>query len=168
MKKFNLLIVLLFFAAILQSCGNKALVNNQGVVFIDTMNNATLADIYVSRFTQTMSKNPRVIAFAKTVIDNHSQTRKELVDLAKKQLVAIPDTLPRANLKKLSKIALSYGALYDRRYMKMMVNDHEKAVQQFAEATHNESSALQNFANKNLPMLKIHLDSAKAIYSSLK
>lgn len=144
------------------------MINEQGTAFIDTINHAELAEIYVSSFTQTMSKNPRVIAFSKMVLNEHMQTHKELLSLAKKELIEIPDTLPPANLKKLSKIALAYGAPYDKRYMKMMLDGHTKAVELFSEAAHNENVDLKSFANKTLPILNMQLDSAKAIYNSLK
>jgi len=177
MKSINWLIFLLLFAVVLQSCGDnqraknyndKTLVDDQGLAFIKTANIAGLTEITASRFAIDISKNPRVMAFAKMMVTDHTKVGKELSDLAKQKLVDIPDTLTMADQKKLSNMAMQYGAPYDRAYMKMMVDDHMKAVALFTDATQNKNSAVQNFANKTLPALKMHLDSAKAIYNSLK
>lgn len=177
MKYIDRLIFLLLFAVVLQSCddnqraknyNDKTLVDQQGLAFIKTANISGLTEINVSRFAVKISKNPRVVSFAQMMIADHTQVGKELKTLAKQKLVDIPDTLTIDDQKKLGKMAMLYGAPYDKTYMKMMVDDHEKAVELFTETTQNKNSAVQNFAHKILPALKMHLDSAKAIYNSLK
>lgn len=177
MKNIDRLIFLLLFAVVLQSCGDnqraknyndKTLVDDQGLAFIKTANIAGLTEVLASKFALSASKNPRVVSFAQMMIADHTEAGKELKNLAKQKLVDIPDTLTLADQKKIGKMAMQYGTPYDKAYMKMMVDDHVKAVDLFTETTQNKNLAVQNFASKILPTLKMHLDSAKAIYSSLK
>jgi len=177
MKSIDRLIFLLLFALVLQSCGDnqraknyddKTLVDQQGLAFIKTANIAGLTEVLASKFALNASKNPRVVSFAQMMITDHTKVGKELKTLAKQKLVDIPDTLTLADQKKIGKMAMLYGPPYDKAYMKMMVDDHIKAVELFTATTQNKNNAVQNFAHKILPALKMHLDSAKAIYGSLK
>jgi hypothetical protein len=50
----------------------------------------------------------------------------------------------------------------------MMVEDHSKVVDMFKDETNNTNKAVNNMAQKTIPKLIAHLDSAKAINASLK
>lgn len=176
MKNLNY-VYLLAFALILQSCwdnqraknyNDKTLVDQYGLQFILTANDAGLTEIKASTVAETVSQNPRVVAFAKMMVTDHSQAGKELSDLAKSKYVDKPDTINTAHQNTIDSIAKLTGADFDKAYMKMMVKDHVQAVMLFDEATKNKNSAVEKFAKKTLPTLKMHSDSANAIYSSLK
>ncbi len=54
-------------------------------------------------------------------------------------------------------------------YMSMMVDDHQKDIDQFEKASNKANDAnLKAFASKALPVLRMHLDSAKAINDGIK
>jgi putative membrane protein len=56
------------------------------------------------------------------------------------------------------------GAAFDKAYMTMMVQDHQKDIQEFEKASNNLSDGeAKAFATRTLPVLKAHLDSATAI-----
>ena len=59
------------------------------------------------------------------------------------------------------------GAAFDRMYMKMMVEDHEKAVALFTSASKSEDSEVKLFAVKKLPTLEMHLSHAKSLSRKL-
>ncbi len=60
------------------------------------------------------------------------------------------------------------GKAFDSHYMKMMTDDHIKVVSKFQNASDNATDAdLKGWASKQLPILKTHLDSAKAIRAKL-
>lgn len=177
MKNFNRIGILLVCAAVMQSCGdnqraknfnNKTLVDQQGLAFIKKANDAGLTEIKAAMFAETMSKTPRVIGFAKMMVTDHTQAGKELSTLAADKLVDKADSISVEHQKSLDSLARLSANVFDHAYMKMMVQDHEQAVQLFTDAGQNKSSAVQKFARKTLPALQMHLDSAKAIYSSLK
>jgi putative membrane protein len=53
--------------------------------------------------------------------------------------------------------------------MKMMVDDHQEDVDKFEKCSKDGQDAdLKAFATKTLPVLRAHLDSAKAINQGLK
>jgi putative membrane protein len=171
------MLLLPLLASIIASCGdnqkaknfnNKTLVDGQGMEFIKTANEAGLTEVKASTIAGTMSKNPRVIGFAKMMIDDHTQAGKELTDLADDKMVDQSDLLKPEHQKTIDSIAKLSGPSFDKAYMNMMVNDHIQAVALFEKTSSNKNNAVQKFARKMLPALKMHLDSARVIAASLK
>jgi putative membrane protein len=61
------------------------------------------------------------------------------------------------------------GAEFDREYVEMMVDDHEKDVAKFKEQSEDSSDPdAKAFAAKTLPTLQKHLDLIKALQAKMK
>ncbi|HTH82415.1 MAG TPA: DUF4142 domain-containing protein [Mucilaginibacter sp.] len=145
-----------------------AAIDEQGKVFIEKGLEAGLAEIKASKLAMTNSKNPRVINFAKMMISDHTKSGDELEKIGISKRVAEGDTVSAAHQQIIKSLSSKLGVIFDGAYMQMMVNDHEDAIKLFNGAAQNNNTAIQNFAKKTLPTLKMHLDSAKAISASLK
>ena len=59
------------------------------------------------------------------------------------------------------------GSEFDRRYIALMVQDHEQAVALFTGASQSSDSQVKAYAVKSLPVLKSHLASARRINNKL-
>ena len=116
-------------------------------------------EVESSELALKMSKDPDVKKFADTMISDHGAANSELQALAKEQGLSVPRKLDQEHaqlLKSLQKAASGF----DAPYIKAQLEGHEKTVkmfEQYAESGDNE--ALQNFAMKTLPTLRMHLDS---------
>ena len=69
---------------------------------------------------------------------------------------------------KLNKLRQRTGADFDREYMKMMVEDHGKAITLFEKAAANPDAEVKAFAEQMLPTLRAHEAESKKVLSSLK
>jgi len=70
--------------------------------------------------------------------------------------------------EKLNRLRQRTGADFDREYMKMMVEDHSKAISMFEKASNNKDAEVKDFAAKMLPTLKKHESDSKALLASLE
>ncbi|HEY4323846.1 MAG TPA: DUF4142 domain-containing protein [Mucilaginibacter sp.] len=143
-------------------------VDQQGLNFIEDATEGGLAEVKASGMAITKTSNQRVIAFAKMMITDHTQAGDELKKIETDQRITGKDTISADHQKMIGDLAIKSGRAFDKSYLQMMVNDHEKAVTLFAGATTNSEEEIQNFAKKILPTIQMHLDSAKAILASLK
>lgn len=178
MKKFSGLYWLLPMAALfIQACGDQQRAKNynqetridqRGLEFIKTVSEAGLVEIKTSTLAVNLSKNPRVIAFAKMMIADHTQAGKELSNVANGNLVDKADTITAQKQKSIDSLQKLSGNKFDHAYMNMMVKDHSAAVELFKQEANNRNTRMNMFANKYLPTIKMHLDSANAICASLK
>lgn len=176
----NLLYISSLALLVLSACGShdtkvahnfneRTNVDDQSLTFVKTAAEANNAEIKVSTIAEAKSKNQRVINFAKMMIKDHSDAGKELKTVAFKDYVTLADS-PSVEHKQLmdSLNKISSPTDFDKAYMKAMVADHEKAVQLFHDESESNNVSMKKYAEKYLPALRMHLDSAKAISSSLK
>jgi len=147
---------------------NNTEVDEAGESFIKQGLEAGLTEINASKVAETNSKNPRVISFAKMMVTDHTQAGDELEKIGINKRVAEGDTVNAEHKQQITAISAKKGAGFDKAYMQMMVTDHQNAVKLFTNAASDKNTDIKNFAKKTLPALKMHLDSANAIYSSLK
>lgn len=147
----------------------KSTVDDQAMQFIKQANQAGLVEIKAAGLVPKKSQNKRVINFAKMMIADHSTIATELHKLADDKYVSTTDTIiDPEHQQMLDNIKKLQGPEFDIAYMQMMVADHGKVVELFRSATSNKTKAIQNFAEKTLPVLVMHLDSAKAINTAIK
>jgi putative membrane protein len=159
-----------------QSCNNRkaknfnqtTLVDNQGAKFIVAANEAGVTEIKAASLAENNSKNPRVLDFAKMMLNDHVRAGQELKTIATEKYISLRDTISQQHQVVLGNLMKLNGPAFDKAYMQMMVTDHDKVIQLFNEVAENTDKKLVNFSNKTTPILKMHLDSAKAISAALK
>jgi len=148
---------------------DKSTVDDKAMEFLKRANQAGLTEIKAAGLAQRNSKNVRVISFAKMMIADHSTTGNELNKLADDKYVSTTDTIIDSNhLQMINDMGKLTGPAFDKVYMQMMVTDHAKVIDMYRDVTRNKTKAVQKFAEKTLPVLIMHLDSAKAINATIK
>ena len=127
-----------------------------------------MMEVTLGQLAQQKGSNPRVQAFGAMMVSDHSKANTELQNIAAAKSFQLPSSLEK-HQQHINDISKKEGKEFDKAYMKMMVNDHEQDIKAFEKAAANSSdSAIKGFASRTLPVLRVHLDSAKAINRSLK
>lgn len=147
---------------------NPVLTDNAGVSFIKNGIEGGLTEIKASSLAVSNSSNPSVISFAKMMIEDHSKAGEELSKIKDNVLMIGQDSISGDHQQVISELSKQTGAAFDKAYIQMMVEDHEHAVELFADAAHNVRPEIGDFAAKTLPTIEKHLESAKTILASLK
>jgi len=147
---------------------DKTLADDGGLYFIKGGLEGGLTEIKASQLAKKNSTNPRIISFASMMINDHTKAGTELKNIEAAKMVDAHDTISMEHQQKIAALAAQSGAAFDKAYIEMMIADHEKAIELFTEATNNTSNLIQNFSRKTLPVIQMHLDSAKAIRAALK
>ncbi len=103
------------------------------------------------------------------MVQDHQGAGQELMSIAAGRGMNIPNTLPPDKQNHLESMRKMQGRAFDKHYMNMMVNDHKETVADFERQTNSGGDAeLRTWAQKMLPVLQKHRDSAVAINSSIK
>ena len=115
-----------------------------------------------------MAKNQGASAevkkFGERMITDHTKANQDLMTAAKAANIAVPGGLPDEQTKEYDRFKNLKGAEFDKAYIKHMVEDHEKAVKLFENASKNlKDPGLKAFATKTLPTIKEHLEMAKKL-----
>lgn len=127
-----------------------------------------LMEVEMGNLTTQKSKSPKILAFAKRMIADHTAANAELKQIAKRLGVKVPEALPSEEQRHLAAMRQGQANEYDQSYMDMMVQDHAKTVDLFNAATQFKNDQLRTFALKTLPVLQQHNQMAIGIDSVIR
>jgi putative membrane protein len=144
-------------------------VNDADQQFMKEAATGGMAEVDLGRLAARKGKNAQVRSFGNRMVRDHSKANVELKSLARRKKIALPTSLTdeqkneKANLMKLA------GAEFDREYMRMMVEDHDKDVAAFQQKSSDAGDAdLKAFVTKTLPVLQTHQKMAHDIQGKVQ
>jgi putative membrane protein len=130
---------------------------------------AGLAEVNLGNLAVVKASSPEVKQFARRMIADHANANRRLLDLANTKGLGVARTMDEKHQALQQKLAKLDGADFDRMFMEGMVKDHEEAVQLFeAESKDGKDAALKAWASQTLPVLKMHLETARDISKKTK
>lgn len=148
---------------------DKAFVVNQDndKVFVKEAGSGGLMEVELGQYAEQHAFNPRVKKFGSMMVKDHSKANEELKAIADRKNITI--SLDEKHSDMIRDLQQKTGADFDKDYMKMMVDDHQKDVDKFKkQADDGKDPDVKAFASKTLPVLQMHLDSAKNVRDVLK
>lgn len=128
-----------------------------------------MAEVRLSQLAQQKAQSADVKQFGQRMVTDHTKANNELKQIAQKENVTLPTDLSAKHKDLMNKLQNLSGAEFDREYISVMAEDHEKAVNLFqSEAASGDNADVKAFASKTLPTLKEHLQMAQNINGKLK
>jgi putative membrane protein len=144
-------------------------VNDSDKKFMTEAASGGMMELEAGQLAAQSASSDRVKAFGNMMVQDHTNANNELKALASQKNVMLPDSMMAEHRDHITMLKKKTGKEFDKAYMSMMVTDHNEDVNKFQVNANNAADAdLKGFASKTLPVLRKHLDSAKAINSSLK
>ena len=135
--------------------------------FVDKAAEGGKAEVELGQLAVQKASSDDVKKFGQRMVDDHTRANQKLQEVAQQKGIQLPDKLnskdaaTKARLEKLS------GKQFDQAYMKDMVKDHTKDVNEFQrEANTAKDPDVKSFVQTTLPTLQDHLKQAKQIESS--
>lgn len=137
--------------------------------FVKEAASGGLMEVELGKYAEQTALTQRVKNFASMMVRDHAKSNEELRALATTKNVNLPLTMDDSHSDMMSDLQKKKGEDFDKEYIKMMVDDHQKDIDEFKkQAEKGSDPELKAFAAKTLPVLESHLDSAKSVQSSLK
>lgn len=128
-----------------------------------------MMEVQLGELAQQKAASQRVKDFGAMMVRDHTKANSELKSLAGMKNITLPPSPGTDDLDHIKNLSKKSGKEFDKDYMKMMVDDHKKDIDAFEKASKDANdSDIKAFASKTLPVLKGHLDSAKAVHDALK
>jgi putative membrane protein len=126
--------------------------------FIEKAVKAGAKEIQISQVVEGRVTDPQVKALAQMMVADHMAANTELLSLAARKGL----TLPQDDLKASEKWSKKSKDL-DEDYVKEMKADHEEAVKLFEKGAKSDDAEIAAFAQKTLPALQHHLSMVKEL-----
>lgn len=137
-------------------------------MFINSAAMGGMMEIELGKIAIEKSGNPKIKDFARKMVKDHTKIAQKLKTLAEGKKMALPATLPQADLGHINEMKNMPADEFDRHYMGMMVKDHVKTLDLFKSATTSGDTPLQNFAINSLRVIEAHYKMATSINDKLK
>lgn len=137
--------------------------------FIRDAASAGLAEVEMGQLAAQKGSDPAVKEFGERMVRDHGNANSELERVVSAKGVELPREPDDKHRRKLKDLQDKSGADFDKAYMKLMVDEHEKDVKAFEQqAKKGNDPQLKAFAEKTLATLQEHLRAAKETESSAK
>jgi len=126
--------------------------------------NGGMAEVAMSKMAQQKGMSQEVKDFGAKMVTDHTKANDNMMALAKQKNITLPAAISNDEQKKMDDMAKKSGKDFDKAYVHEMVDDHNKDVKDFEDASKNLKDAdLKAFATTTLPTLKMHQSMIKAI-----
>ena len=132
--------------------------------FIKKAAKAGMKEIAISQAVMDHLGNPQFKEFARQMIADPPNANNQLIALAQQKGVEVPQKDEASLTESWSEKS---GDL-DRKYIDVMVADHEDAVKLFEKASESPDDDVAAFAKKTLPVIQHHLQMAKDLKASIQ
>lgn len=126
--------------------------------------NGGMMEVEAGKLAQSNGASQEVKDFGARMIADHTKAGEELKAMAAAKNVVLPASLGEEEQKHVNDMSTMKGAEFDKHYIDMMVNDHDKTVSMFEDASKDaKDQEVRAWAEKTLPVLKDHQTKVKQI-----
>jgi putative membrane protein len=121
-----------------------------------------MAEVELGKLAAEKASTDQVKKFGQRMVDDHSKANDELKALATSKSVTLPSEIGPEEKALRDRLMKLSGPAFDQAYMKAMVSDHVKDVNEFKmEAKSGKDPEVKAWAAKTLPTLEEHLKMAR-------
>lgn len=133
--------------------------------FLERAAKGSNAEVAMGRLVESRSTRADVIAFGHRMVADHSAINRDLAAIAARHQIVLPTSLGDQQAS-YDRVVDLYRDELDREYIRVMIDDHDTAVQLFREeASGGADPALRAFAAQTLPLIQSHLQHARALHA---
>jgi len=145
-----------------RTAGTELMVGQTDLKFMNEAAQSGLMEVQVATLAQQKAQNDEVKKFAQQLLQDHSKANEELKAVAAQKNVELPTEMGPKHQSHVSKLQNVSDAQFDRQWLKMQVDHHKKDVKEFQRhANRSMDSHVKAFAEKQLPILQQHLQTAQ-------
>jgi len=147
---------------------NKTVLSDSDKNFLMKAEKDNIAEQEIGRFAAAKTQNKDVKDYGEMLVEDHTKALNDLVDLMNKKGMAQPNGLPKVEHDAMSKLNGLSGPDFDREFLNLMVEDHQKAVSEFRqEKDMAQDKDVKSYADHVLPVLEKHMQKAQELQRNL-
>lgn len=151
------------FTADVQAAKEKTTIDEATVGFIKEMAEARLMDLEEGKAAEQRSTTRALKDYGSLMVADQTKMLDELQKIAELKNVEIPAWLGPEKAEGLKDLKKMHGKSFDKKFIRMMIIDHKRDVQEFEKATQSGDADIQVFATKYLPVVQSHLEKIKTL-----
>jgi putative membrane protein len=133
--------------------------------FIRDAAQAGLAEIAAGQLALQRTRNSAIREYAQHLVKDHQDANARLAQIAQSRGVGVPTAPSAKQQRTLHDLQRVSAHDFDKRFLRQMVDDHQKAIDQFGHEVkgRHEDRDLKEFAQQTLPKLREHMAGALSL-----
>lgn len=149
-----------------QAENKKSLISEGESKFIQNAAISSHAETEFAELAVKKAVDPKVKAFAETLVTDHKALNKELKKLAAAQNVMLSKEITPAETATKQKLERATGAEFDKEFIASVSDSHKAELSSYEQASkdHNDTE-LKAIVDKTIPVLKAHHATAMSLAS---
>jgi len=134
--------------------------------FIKEAAQGNLSEVEVGKLAVERGQNSLVKQLGQRLQDDHAKSNQELTQIAQHTGVTLPDQAKKEHA--MTKLEGKTGTDFDKAFAEHALMDHEKDIRKYQKALQDvKDPQLQAYISKSLPVLRQHLELARAAGSAV-
>jgi len=123
-----------------------------------------MMEVQLGKLAMSHAAHQGIKEFGTLMVQDHGMGGDALRGLALGKRIVLPDSISNDQKRERDNLMKKHGLEFDRSYITLMVKDHKEDIEEFEKAAKNANDPdIRAFAQKNLAMLRQHLDSAQRL-----
>lgn len=119
------------------------------------------SEIQLGRLAERNARDPDVRAFGATLVQDHSEARRQAAALAKSMNLRTPAHVTPEARDEYGKLRNLLGRNFDREFVQYMIKDHRKDIREYRDEAQSRRGRISRLAARQLPTLEKHLQMAQ-------
>lgn len=145
-----------------------AMVGSDATEFAQEAATGGMMEVQLGQIAQKNGASAAVKDFGKMMVEDHTKLNDQLKDLASRKNVTLPTAVTNEQQNEIDKLSKETGKDFDKDYVSMMVDDHQKDIDKFKNARDKISDAdFKELITKALPVLEKHLNAIQQIKKNM-
>lgn len=137
--------------------------------FITEAASSSMLEVELANLAEEKALSPKVKEYAQMIENDHKQANQKLKDLAQQKNINLPATLMDDHQDKMKDLREKSGDDFDKEYMSMQVDMHEKDIEKFESMKEDvQDQEIQQWVDNTLPKLREHKDQAQQLLDQLE
>jgi putative membrane protein len=142
--------------------------NSKDATFLDDAASIHLSEIEIGKLELMNGSSEDVKKFAETLLADHKKSLNELKMLAKDNTTEIPTKANDEGRKEYDSLNKVTGADFDKKFIDMMTEGHDKAIDKMTEISKNATDDdIKDWASDQIVTLTSHYKEAKKLQQKI-
>lgn len=139
------------------------------VEFVNEAASSSKLEVELGQMAQEKAQSQEVKDFAQMMVNDHRQANDNLQSAIQDNNLNLPQTLKEDHREKMEDLREKSGQEFDKEYMSMMVDMHEKDIDKYEDMRDEvQDPELQNWIDNTLNTLRQHHEQAQQIKEQLE
>ncbi|HEV7781278.1 MAG TPA: DUF4142 domain-containing protein [Chitinophagaceae bacterium] len=143
---------------------NDVVIDEASSSFIVRVANNGMTETQLASMAEQKAVYADVKSFAAMLYHDHSGLNQTVKDMAVTKNITLPAAITADKQREIDQLNAKTGKDLDREFISMMITNHKASIESFEKAlTEVKDTDIRSLADKTLPTLRAHLDSAQQI-----